>query len=279
MSLEQTLSKHIKDWYAHTDQDLNTYLREVVSEDEASAIQSTYRLFLDEQEAFKEAKENNISSQRWIYDVLKKRIPEGELVDGMDLEDYASSLVHTTAKSILHSTVPEEVDLTTVAVDTIPQLQTFFDSPLQSPEEKPIHLIAGGALLQYAKKKNLNFDPAQACLIATTGITTTKALYQVGTGQIELDTALNVLEEQSVAALATVIETVVPKAGQAIGAVVGGYIGQYVGNAPAGAKIGAKLGAIAGEFVATKAKPIAKKVMSTAGKLVRKVGSFISSFF
>ena len=274
MSFEEKLQQNLSDWYQNKDLDYKSFLKTIVSEEDAEKIVKAHQILSTEKEALERAKENGTSTTQWLYSKLNQRMDTDEEINSMDLEDYAGHLVHSQTKPLMDSFIPqfEEVEFDT---EKVPELQNFFDAPLDSKEDAAVHNIAGATLYQCSKEENQSLDHTQAALLATNGIHTTKLLYQAGTQQITRTDAQAGLENQAIASLATIITTTAPKTGERLGEAIGAAIGSYFQAAPIGARIGKTVGRMAGNFIAHKAKPIAKTIVKSVIGVTKKAASFL----
>ena len=278
MSFESKLRENLDQWFEHKDLDYQTFLKTIVSEEEAQKIVQAHQILSEEKESFQQAKEQGRSAAQWLYSKLNQKLEPHEQINEMSLKEYASHLANTQTKPLLDSFVPE-FDPIEQESKTVPQLREFFDAPFDTKQDAAIHSIAGATLYKHSKEQGKTLNPVEATVLATNGINTTKVLYQVGAQLIAGGDAKEILETQATAALATIIRTTAPKVGERAGELIGAAIGTFFHNAPVGAHIGKQVGRMAGSYVSKKANPIAKTIVKTVSSVVKKASGLLKSIW
>ena len=269
MSLDNKLYQNLKNWYAQDGKDYKEFLKTIVSEEDAEKIVSAHQQFLHQQDELRNALAKGETHTEYIQDVLEQRIGEDGEIEGLNTHEYSSKLLQNEMRSIFNSSLPD-FEETFDVTESISELKTMFDAPMRSEKDSSVHNIAAATLYRYSQERGVAIDQVQASLIATTGINAAKIAYKIGMEQIDETEGIEFLEKQATAVLATLIRTAAPKVGETLGATIGGYIGTYAGgNTVAGSRIGARVGRWAGNAIASKAQPIARRIVKGTKTVVK----------
>jgi len=161
----------------------------------------------------------------------------------------------------------------------ISALKEYFDSPLSSEKDAQyVKAVSSAAVI--AKEKGLfheefdNVTNSQLTMVVDQGMSTAKAMYQVGKGEITPIEAQGYILDKKTSKLGMIIEDYCAKKGRDIGANIGATIGAIFG--PVGSTVGAAIGAVVG-YVAGKA--VGKWISSgleVVSDFFTDVGNFIS---
>ncbi len=164
----------------------------------------------------------------------------------------------------------------------ISALKEYFDSPLNSEKDAQyVKAVSSAAVI--AKEKGLfneeldKVTNSELTMIVDQGMSTAKAVYQVGTGEVTPLEAQGYILDKKTSKLGMIVEDYCAKKGRDIGANIGATIGAVFG--PVGSTVGAAIGAVVG-YVAGKA--VGKWLSSgleVVSDFLTDVGNFITDTF
>ncbi len=168
-------------------------------------------------------------------------------------------------------------------------LRDYFDTPLNNDKD-PQYVKAVSSAAVIAKEKGMlpeQFDKvtnSQLTMIVDQGMSAAKAVYQVGTGEINPIEAQGYILNRKTSKLGAVIEDFCAEAGENIGANIGASVGSIFG--PAGSYVGSEIGAFVGNVagravgkVITKGVEVVSNVITSVGNFISNAASAISDFF
>lgn len=158
-------------------------------------------------------------------------------------------------------------------------LRDYFDSPLNNDKDAQyVKAVSSAAVI--AKEKGMlpeeldNVTNSQLTMIVDQGMSTAKAVYQVGTGEINPIEALGYIFNRKTSKLGVMIEDFCAETGETIGTNIGASVGAIFG--PVGSYIGAEIGAFVGNVAGKAVGKVITKGLEVVSDCLTSVGDFIS---
>lgn len=159
-------------------------------------------------------------------------------------------------------------------------LRDYFDTPLNNDKDAQyVKAVSSAAVI--AKEKGMlpeqfdNVTNSQLTMIVDQGMSTAKAVYQLGTGEINPIEAQGYIINRKTSKLGAVIEDFCAEAGENIGANIGASVGSIFG--PVGSYVGSEIGAFVGNVAGRAVGKAITKGAEVVSNIVTGIGNAISS--
>ena len=254
----------------------------------------------------KEMKTALFNANDEIYKALyQQQLPEGfsQIIKNFRMSDVnAVAVIQGVDKdiqtnSILNAITQSGVQALPIFKEQfeIPTIKQYFESKLDSPDDKNIKKVVAFAA-EMAKKKGfkplLGKAPAEIAMIVDRGVSTAKLAYKVANREVSAVDAADYMIDRTASTVNVAVIKTCQKVGLNVGAAIGGTLGSIFG--PTGTVVGTTVGRVVGyvagtvvgtvitkgvEIISDAAKSVVRSACSGISSVSRSAVNFISSFW
>ncbi len=236
-----------------SDATLVSIMEPYVGVDSARLILSVLSQVAATRAEVKAQREAGVEPARWVRRQLEAITPGlTDELESIVLGEHAGSLIDA-ALSAMFSSQEAFAELLPAIPANLGNLgalaQAFFEEEQDGGMERALAALVSTVVIK-ARQLTAPLEITAVVAGIELGLRTARTAFQLATGKLTLDGALERLEEDAAAAVGTLAARALTFGMQACGAMLGAALGQVVGLAPLGAVVGRQLGQLAGHTIA-----------------------------